>query len=158
MISFFVSDVFFSSVLHNAPCAALLLLCTCLSLLFFFLLLSRSKSSSVLSSWSLPRLSQLFPMVQFFSKRLSTTPSVNFPCCLLIFAFSSPSPLTPVSLVFSSSAAVHHVLQGEVLSPRADENQGGAHQVQTNTDSRWFMMEAKDQQQPYYFNINHHFD
>lgn len=43
---------------------------------------------------------------------------------------------TCVSLVFSSSAAVYNVLPGQVLSQWANENQGGAHQVKTQT-IRW---------------------
>lgn len=48
-------------------------------------------------------------------------------------------PLTPpvlsapsfpfLCLIFSGSAAVHHVLPGQVLPQRANENQGGADQV-----------------------------
>lgn len=64
--------------------------------------------------------------------------SFNFPYCLLI---SSPFYMffSRVSLVFSSSAAVHDVLPGQVLSQWADENQGRAHQVKTHTLKGLFM-------------------
>lgn len=41
-----------------------------------------------------------------------------------------------VFLVLSSSAAVHNVLPGQILSQRADEDQGGAHQV---NNGLWLM-------------------
>lgn len=44
-----------------------------------------------------------------------------------------PTPalfFTFVALVFSGSAAFYHVLPGQVLPKRANENQGGADQVQ----------------------------
>lgn len=48
------------------------------------------------------------------------------------------SRLTFVALVFSGSAAFHHVLPGQVLPQRANENQGGADQVRAQmSGERW---------------------
>lgn len=59
----------------------------------------------------------------------------------LITRILSILPLTPASLsalVFSGSAAFYHVLPGQILPQRANENQGGTDQVQAQMGGgRW---------------------
>lgn len=96
------------------------------------------------------------PFFFLYWHQLSSFISLNFPfqqlsvskClinslnCLLIICFFSSH--VGVSLRFSSSAAVHNVFPGQVLSPRANENQGRTHQVKIyqTIDGLWVMEEV----------------